>query len=557
MGKFYISMIVASMFATSTLAQQTFSMSPRTQEQLPCVVKQVVNKQLQAKPLGLFVRTNQTTRATTDLPEIIITQQPAGTLHKAMYEESKGYYVNAFDVLYDSNVDGGAVDVVEGDDGAIYIKNPFGSLITDSWIKGEKGEKDTIVFELPQLVLDYISSSDGTRKKYYAQNVWKELTSEGIIAGVDTENNKIKFTWRNDTLCKVDTLLMGVTDEYGQWTGYGDYTKNIYPVGDVAPAPDSQVGEQRYKMDYNNGPTDQGKKFVNVVKTEHELYIKGLYSTTDLWLKGSILDGEVKFDKQYMGVDEKQLMHIYFMPSHADSTFDEVAQQWNITYTPTQETTYDYDAEQGTLHTNSSFALNKGKNMTDSPEFYSATTFAPWEDKTATPSSPAILNFMSYNEVKGYGGIMFMMSPQDVDGGDLDEGNLYYRIYFDDKVFTFTPDKYVKLTDEVTDVPYQYSDNLDIVANGNIRIVYYFDNNFNTIGVQAVYKGGGQTTTSDIVSYDNPLSSVATTRMGDTIQQVYFTDLSGRKVSKPVTGLYIKTTTFNNGVVKSEKVVVK
>lgn len=69
-----------------------------------------------------------------DLPDLstIISSQPEGTLHKDVNHYFEGCYVYPSDgAIYDYFADGCVADLVEADDGSLYIKNPFGFFSVD------------------------------------------------------------------------------------------------------------------------------------------------------------------------------------------------------------------------------------------------------------------------------------------------------------------------------------------------------------------------------------------------------------------------------------------
>ena len=62
-----------------------------------------------------------------------------------MYGYAKGF-ISQWGMIYEDVKDGVARDFVIGSDGAYYMKSPISFMPTESWIKGEKGVGDTIVF---------------------------------------------------------------------------------------------------------------------------------------------------------------------------------------------------------------------------------------------------------------------------------------------------------------------------------------------------------------------------------------------------------------------------
>ena len=79
---------------------------------------------------------------------------------------------------------------------------------------------------------------------------------------------------------------------------------------------------------------------------------------------------------------------------------------------------------------------------------------------------------------------------------------------------------------------------------------------YGTIGVQAVYYGGGERNVSGITYLDNETSGISAVDAGahgGVVKTEYFT-LAGVKVDKPQHGIYVKTVTYADGTRRSVKV---
>lgn len=117
--------------------------------------------QTQAKPLPWQKETKLKAAKAVQAPAIykkaikkadaMITEQPDGQLYKNMFGYAKGF-ISQWGMIYEDVKDGVARDFVVGSDGAYYMKSPISFQPTESWIKGEKGVGDTIVFKLPQQI---------------------------------------------------------------------------------------------------------------------------------------------------------------------------------------------------------------------------------------------------------------------------------------------------------------------------------------------------------------------------------------------------------------------
>lgn len=132
---------------------------------------------------------------------------------------------------------GRAVDVVYGDDGYFYIKNPFSQFATNSWLKGSVNG-GTISVEAQPIYYEAATSSYeenvcyACKMKYgyvedYGQNFW----------AIDLDNPTLKMVVRNDSIImQNDNGYSGLGLFYsdGEWTGFGEYRKILSPQTDVA-----------------------------------------------------------------------------------------------------------------------------------------------------------------------------------------------------------------------------------------------------------------------------------------------------------------------------------
>lgn len=138
-------------------------------------------------------------------------------------------------------------------------------------------------------------------------------------------------------------------------------------------------------------------------------------------------------------------------------------------------------------------------------------------DVAAMPADPSVAVLGEYNPSNGYGYVAADIPVSDVDGNDLKESKLYYILYSDIEgeiaPITFTSDLYKNLEADLTEIPYTFNDNYDFVTNSGYKVVYlnYDYSDYNRIGVQSVYYGGGEVNATEIQWYDiKPYETLAT-----------------------------------------------
>lgn len=185
----------------------------------------------------------------------ILTEQPAGKLYSNLYQTAKGFGLSAVGLAYGA-LESFATDYVVADDGSAFLKDPYSSLVTNSWLKGVKAEGDTVEFKLPQPI--YHEEYEGEDYLFYASRmvldaVWSESDQDTILTYVpDTVTQTVKFVWRNDSLIKQGDCLLGLVDEGGVWVGYGDDSLVLNVLKDKPAFPANPNVSEDYTFVFNN-----------------------------------------------------------------------------------------------------------------------------------------------------------------------------------------------------------------------------------------------------------------------------------------------------------------
>lgn len=535
--------LVATMIVTTVMAQK---------ENFTDMLRQSMPRAMMTGKVASIAPAKNISRVTS--PNGLITSQPSGKLYKNMYRNSKGFYVY-FEVPMSIASNGYIDDFIEGEDGAFYLKNPYSTLFTKSWLKGERGRGDTIVFKLPQEIYTQYNPQTGQTESFYAQS----MKEEGSLYVVDGKN-EVKFVWRNDTLAKTNSdVLLGLTTVDGAWTGYGDTDIEMYPVGETATTPGQPETAETYLMEYPTEFETTDYAVVDVVREDDSLYIKGLDKNIDGgWIRGKMEGDKTVFTRQYMGVDTTTAIHVFYYPAKVTGKPNSYGTT-DYTYEWADATTFVTDNASNGMVTKDGALINKGREKVEKLYGYISARLTPYEETAATPSNPKIYLFNDYNEESGYGGLMFTLPVTDTNNKVMNPDKLYYRLYIDGEVYTFAKDLYVNLPmDKMTDIPYNFFDDYDFQSQSTTRIVFFFVSDYKSIGVQSVYKGGGEEHVSDIVFADGT-QSIHSTDSADTKreQKVTYTNLSGRIVTAPTKGVYIKSATYADGTVKTSKIIKK
>lgn len=508
-----------------------------------------------------------TTGTTTTAP--IINAQPEGKLHANFYFSGESF-VNMMGYEAQLPFDGIWGKIVEAPDNkTIYINNPIGAYYSAAWIKGERTTGDTIEVKLPQqFVHEEYDGMSNDAWLYKLVPVKVEQDGETYTTfKPDSTSQTVKYVWRNDSIVLVNTTqdskLLGMCTEAGEWYGYGDYIQQ-YTVFDQQPvAPKDETKATQMSITYY----DSGQMYGRVKKAVREgndIYIAGLNKNIPSgWAKGTISGNKATFSgHQYMGLDSVTASYAFFEPVSRSMVWDSEIGDSIENLTLADAITFDYDADKGTLSTDSTFVANQGYKMFNQVFTYDGATLEPWTEKAATPLAvdASTMSYMPFSEEYGYGLLAFAPSEFDADGYILDANKLYYSIYLDDDVLTIDPEDYTLFPYETTEIPFTYSDMLDFVNYAGMWQVYTFVTGIDRIGVQMIYKGGGEVRKSAITyisATDEDPSAVSNVAQTGKVAGVTYTDLSGRRVSRPGKGLFIQTTRLADGTITTSKRLFK
>ena len=508
----------------------------------------------------------------------LVTEQPAGTLHDNLYGSGEGYLV-FWGYILSSTIDGTVERYVEGNNGEVYLQNALGTLASGNWIKGEKTEGDTIQFKFPQAYYSQEATDDdgnptGETEYYYLYRSVLKPTDDGQTLAPDETSQTIKYVLRNDSLIRVDNydkdVYLSLCTKDGEWTGYADYYQTWSKLNEAAPVPPASATASDYQINFVNADGQDDASIVKVAIDGSDIYLGALNETApDTWAKGKIDGDKAVFNsKTYMGVDKENNAHTFFSALGSKQVWDDYYSDYVDSLYFNESISFDYDATAKTLKSDGIFDVNSGRNDVYSLAIYYSPQLKPWKEIPGTPSDPELLQFMSYDDEYGYGGFQFWLDKTSTDGNLLSVDKLYYNVYIDGERLTVYPDEYPYVKEEITDIPYNFTDNYDISVSGCTHTFYYYTTGFTKLGLQAIYKDGDKVYKSNIVEYevdDNDnftpvetgISKNELSAGGKNVKSVSFTDLSGRSVNKLANGVYLKTMTMDDGTRKTVKVVKK
>ena len=264
----------------------------------------------------------------------------------------------------------------------------------------------------------------------------------------------------------------------GDYAGY--YLNPVFVGGStLTPAdplavitfPEGVVATE-YVMTYNGG-----SKSVYLAVDGSDVYIQGLSEyCPEACVKGTKDGNTVTFAAmQYMGEYGSYGSSYFFYNGKTVFTYDPEADTYTAegqVYGVLADTWYDGN--------------------------YTNPVIAPVTEKAVMPANPEITALQS----SSYGMVLdFNIPLEDVNGDPILGSKLTYIIYTDisKKVapLTFTPATHSKLTEDMTEIPYGFTENWDFYSTA-IYLNDLFSEDWNQIGIQSIYYGGGEVNATEI-----------------------------------------------------------
>ena len=306
--------------------------------------------------------------------------------------------------------------------------------------------------------------------------------------------------------------------------------------GDIVMPP-ADAEQMLYNFQGHDTYVDKDKTFeVFVVIDNNDVYVKGLSEyLTDGWVKGSLADGVATFSAAFMGIFE-------FWGDAYELNFDGA--------------TFTVNDDASVLTATNGYTTSVEGEVLD--EFINV-TLTKVQPEIATPATPTITDFTEDD----YGHYVLMNIPaKDVDGNDIFAALLSYQLLIDrngeQSVYEFTTDDYEFLEENMTVVPYNFTDYYDIDVAGKQVYIYGDDiDEWNAIGVKSIYTVGDksrETRESEIFWYQLKPTAISEVNTNNVVETNYY-DLQGRKVDANSTGLLIKQMRMQDGTTHAVKVM--
>ena len=363
---------------------------------------------------------------------------------------------------------------------------------------------------------------------YDAEN--SVLTARSWILAVDADSNTILLL-KNISLSK------------------GNGTTPVTPEDPVVEAPTSiSLSDYLFKatsIQYDNEGGIAGMETVQynvrVGFQGNDVYIQGLFESMPLaCVKGTKnADGDYVFTSgQYYGHHPDIESQRFYFCGQIFGGLSDVEMS--------------YDKTSRVFSGGSYYILvNSAKNSLAPYYVFAGVTISKIADKAAVPATPSVVQYAAFNDDYGYGFVCFDVPATDKDGNAIAREKLNYKMYVQKEgvqdAYVFKPALYKNLSNDMSLVPYFFSDGYDFMLGGSQVCFYEESKEWEKIGVQSVYSGGYVNNNSDICWYDIKSGESGITQIvnSKSVNSKCY-DLQGRKIvnsksvnSKSARGIYI------------------
>lgn len=392
---------------------------------------------------------------------------------------------------YDNNSKAIEFPIKIGFDGNDVYLQGLSSYMPKAWIKGKLNTGDkSITFASGQYYGGYFYSNKTYDLYFVGYNLDTETLSD-VRVTYDAESGKI--TWPEDVL----VIENGSADELDY---YFYYSRIVATIRGTFPepleAPEELVTDEYiFKATETNGRDEAYSANVFVGFDGNDVWVKGLCKyLPDAWIKGTLANGKVTFPSgQPFGVlyDGSDKYTFYFVGGNDDGTqIEDVVM------------TIDEEKSVLTLESPQYVVINKHMLVISSYDYYSGDiTITKIPDVAAVPAQPEITSDVLTGT--NYPRVYVNIPTTDEDGNPILASKLSYQYYYDIdhevSPVKLTTDLYPMLEEDMTEIPYLFTDNWDVY-----NTLFYLNMDFskwNKIGIQSIYRGGDKENKSEIFWY--------------------------------------------------------
>lgn len=479
-------------------------------------------------------------------------------------------------------------EIVWCDNGEVYIKNPIASYATECYMKGfVDGNK--IKVSLPQCIGVIDLSFMGRPIQYLFANKmelyddpnhgswYRAVADEKNYVEYDIdENGNVSLALGVDPSDEFPAYILGMTsslteEEISQgidpWVFFGDAIEEFSVFDNSTITLPDGVEPEQWQAVYINSDSSQRSISINVAIVNDDIYVGNLYEgLPDSYVKGTIDGDKVVFPSyQFLGeINPYTPFMVFFCGAKWGKVSDPYYGEIDG-YVLINDFVMNYDADKKRLVAEEGYTalINTSKDYVYFFDVMSEATFQYFseEDRNAAPQNPVFVNFfpMDPNDEYAYGSqVVWQLPTININGAPLDPSKMYYIFYVDGEPFTFYTDEYSGLTENITEVPFEFTDGWDITRWDSRLYIYIFFTGAETLGLQTYYNGSdGETYSSDVVTVSIGEDKVGSNYVDQSPVASCYISLSGQSIVSPSNGVYIRVDEYADGSKRYTKTFVK
>ena len=438
----------------------------------------------------------------------------------------------------------------------------IGNECDEIWVAKDQGYENTEevtelnIAEGITAVADKGSSS--TTPKYYDLGEALRLYAGNTLTISSVEKiGKIEFTMTGSSkqmLLEANVGMYSLDGKVGTWTGEANEIVFTVPAGSgnqariqsikiwyfdyattLVVVPEGVVCEPYMLKAMDTYYQEEVSYEVQVGFDGNNVYFQGLSSyLPDSWVRGQLdEDGNVTIPNWYLGVYSSWGGDYDLIFSGATFAYDKDANKFTC-------------AEGYQTIVDGTYYMDEVADV----------TITKINDIAATPATPSIVSFSGSAE-STYRSVLTNVPTTDVDGNDLMASKLFYTIWVEKgnavEQITFSPDLYEMLTEDMTEIPYGFTDSWDFTSGGRVYLNQSVEEiqSWTKIGIQSIYYGGGERKVSEMGWFENPMyettTGISALKANDLRNAVIY-NLAGQRIQTPQKGL---------NIINGKKVVVK
>lgn len=481
---------------------------------------------------------------------------PEGGTRKLYSRSCDMFYYDLYNGLTLGADDCFAGEVVYYDNGDVYMRNMFASMISGSYLVG-KLDGNKITLDFPQ-VLCYEDAYIGEDGQWVTDGFWPVFRADYDInmdkgeadVWIDEKTQQLTFTINEDgSISQEEGSMFGVFTQGGIWYGEAVWNMKYLPFDDEPMTMPAGLKPEKWAL-----ATDNDAYLTDIAFDGNTVYWAGVYPAfPNSVVKGEIQGNKVVFKSPvYLGVDEGSCHLAYFIGTKTQKNQLQMVNDPTLTY----------DAENGKMtYSRKYLVVNAGKEKFNLLyQLYSPTLYRQSENPVyGNPLNPefAWVDAWQYDEwTSTYSWFTVIKIPNiDTKGNYLDTDRMWYNMYFDGEIFWFDEEDY-KLVEASTDVPWSFDDADNFFVRSFEHYIYFYWTGWKWMAVQSIFEDPeGVLHKSDMV-YFGDVDGIQSVESLNDIQSVEYYDLYGRRLNEPQ-GLCLRKAVYTDGTVKTSKIIRK